>query len=168
MLNQRATKDVAGFMHFIQEADSGKYTSSSNSWYLDLIPPPPPPPCPPPFPSPPPPPFCHQAFHVQRQGPSGRGPGTSSGSSKTAAARRGGGQRGTYCGWLRNPEIGSHEMTPWLKPWFVGIYRGIKSFQGFFRWCEMDFATIHSSSPPKPNPTMFPCGLTQGICCHGF
>ena len=41
----------------------------------------------------------------------------------------------------RNPApLGNHE-----KPLFVGIYRGI-IIPWFLRWCEMDFATIHSKT----------------------
>ena len=35
--------------------------------------------------------------------------------------------------------LGNYGKPPW-----VGMCHGIKSFQGFFRWREMDFATIRS------------------------
>ena len=34
----------------------------------------------------------------------------------------------SYCGWMKS----CTKLKLWLKPWFVGIYRGIESFQGFF------------------------------------
>ena len=45
-----------------------------------------------------------------------------------------------YCGWTKSIRT---TLKPWLKPLFGGIYRGI-IITGFARWCEMDFAIIHS------------------------
>ena len=47
-------------------------------------------------------------------------------------------QNEKYCGWTKS--ISHHG-----KPWFVVIYRGT-TIPGFLRFCEMDFATIHSTS----------------------
>ena len=43
---------------------------------------------------------------------------------------------GPYSGWLRNPLRTT--LKPWLKPLFVGMYRGI-IILGFLGWREMDF-----------------------------
>ena len=40
---------------------------------------------------------------------------------------------------------------PWLKPIFVGIYRGNHHSRASERWCEVDFATIHRSLPRCPS-----------------
>ena len=44
------------------------------------------------------------------------------------------------CGWTKSI---SHEMKPWLKPLFVGIYRGI-IIPGFLGRCRI--SSIHSRS----------------------
>ena len=49
-----------------------------------------------------------------------------------------------YCGWLRNPCRAT--LNPWLKPLFVGIYRGIESFQDLFGGAKW-ISSIHSRCP---------------------
>ena len=54
----------------------------------------------------------------------------------------------------RNP---APPKKPWLKPLFVGIYRGIEA-DTRERWCEMGFATT------VPNPRLLPPGqLRTGL-----
>ena len=51
-----------------------------------------------------------------------------------------------------------HEMKPWLKPLFVGIYRGIESFQGFSGGAKW-ISSIHS----RINQRRFPVFLFPAV-----
>ena len=57
----------------------------------------------------------------------------------------------TYCGWTTSCTT----WKPWLKPFFVGISRGIISKPGSLGWCEMYF--VHPTKNPAPS-LRAPCG----------